>query len=380
MTPTTSTSPRCHIALELSRSRWLVGALLPGRAKVALHTVPGGDAQGLLALLRRIEARASTEVGARVPAVVCFEAGYDGFWLARFLRQHDVETHVLDAASFLVSRRGRRAKTDRLDVEAMALVLRAYLGGDRSVCRVVEVPTPEAEDAKRLSRERTQLVRERTRHVNRIRGLLTLHGIREVEGLHGGEWRAALDRLVTADGRPLGRFLRAELAREFERLHLVHEHVRQLDAERRAATLQADAFPDAPKVRQLIRLAGIGEVGATVLVSEVFHRHFGNRKQLASYLGLAPSPYSSGDSAREQGISKAGNKPARTLLVELAWSWLRHQPASGLAEWYRGTFGAQSTRARKIGIVALARKLAVALWRFVEQGVLPAGAVLSPAR
>jgi transposase len=323
MTTMITTEPRCHVALELSRSRWLVGALLPGRAKVALHTVTGGDAPALLALLRRIEARASAEAGARVPTVVCFEAGYDGFWLPRFLRQHDVEAHVLDASSFLVSRRGRRAKTDRLDVEAMAFVLRAHLCGDRSVCRVVEVPTPEAEDAKPLSRERTQLVRERTRHINRIRGFLTLHGIREVEGLRGGEWREALDRLVTADGRPLGRFLRAELVREFERLHLVHEHVRQLDAERRAATAEPDAFPAAPKVRQLVRLAGIGEVGATVLVAEVFHRRFGNRKQLASYLGLAPSPYSSGDTAREQGISKAGNKPARTLLVELAWSWLR---------------------------------------------------------
>jgi transposase len=377
---TRTMEPSCHIALELSRSKWLVGALLPGRAKVALHSVAGGDVHGLHALLQRIGARASSEAGTSVPIAVCFEAGYDGFWLARFLRQREIETHVLDASSFLVARRGRRAKTDRLDVEAMALTLRAYLGGDRSVCRAVDVPTPEVEDAKRLSRERTQLVRERTRHVNRIRGLLTLHGIREVEGLRGGEWRAALDSLTSADGRPLGRFLRAELTREFERLHLVHQQVRQLDAERRAATATAGTFPNAPKVRQLVRLAGIGEVGATVLVAEVFHRSFQNRKHLASYLGLAPSPYSSGDSAREQGISKAGNKPARTLLVELAWSWLRYQPGSGLAEWYRGTFAMHGARARKIGIVALARKLAIALWRFVEHGVLPSGAVLSPTR
>ena len=197
-------------------------------------------------------------------------------------------------------------------------------------------------------------------------------------GVWGGAWREALDGALTGDGRPLGPFLRAELAREFERLHLVLAHMKQLDAERRAATAAADAFRDAPKVERLVQLAGIGEIGATVLVTEVFHRQFQNRRRLASYLGLTPSPYTSGESHREQGISKAGNKPARTLLVELAWCWLRYQPGSGLAEWYRRTYGPHSTRARKVGIVALARKLAIALWRFVEQGVVPAGAVMSP--
>ena len=380
MTSITSTAPRCYVALELSQAKWLVGVLLPGRAKVTLHAVRGGDAEGLAALLNKVAARASAEARQAVSISVCFEIGYDGFWLARFLLARGIDTYVLDASSFLVSRRGRRAKTDRIDVEAMAFTLKAYLAGDRSVCRTVEVPAPEAEDTKRLSRERTQLTRERTRHVNRIRGLLTLHGIRAVKGLFGSAWREALDALVTGDGRALGPFLRAELAREFERLHLVLDHVRQLDAERRAATAAATAFRDAPKVERLVTLAGVGEIGATVLVAEVFHRSFQNRKHLASYLGLTPSPYTSGESHREQGISKAGNKPARTLLVELAWCWLRYQPGSGLADWYRRTYGPQSTRARKVGIVALARKLAIALWRFVEQGVVPAGAVLSAAR
>jgi transposase len=241
MTSTTLTAPRCHVALELSQAKWLVGVLLPGRAKVALYIVRGGDAEGLAALLNKVAARASAEARQAVSISVCFEIGYDGFWLARFLLARGIDTHVLDASSFLVSRRGRRAKTDRIDVEAMAFTLKAYLAGDRSVCRTVEVPTPEAEDAKRLSRERTQLTRERTRHVNRIRGLLTLHGIRAVKGLFGGAWREALDALVTGDGHALGPFLRAELAREFERLHLVLDHVRQLDAERRAATAAATA-------------------------------------------------------------------------------------------------------------------------------------------
>ena len=373
-------SARCSVALELSQAKWLVGALLPGRAKVTLQTVRGGDAEGLMDVLRKLEARASADVGASTAISVCFESGYDGFWLARFLADRGIDTHVLDAASFLVSRRGRRAKTDRIDVEAMAFTLKAYLAGDRSVCRTVEVPSPEAEDAKRLSRERTQLTRERTRHVNRIRGLLTLHGIRDVKGLWGGAWREALEAAQTGDGRRLGSFLRAELSREFERLYLVLAHMKQLDAERRTATAEADAFRDAPKVERLIQLAGVGEIGATVLVTEVFHRRFQNRKHLASYLGLTPSPYASGESRREQGISKAGNKPARTLLVELAWCWLRYQPGSGLAEWYRRIYGPHSTRARKVGIVALARKLAIALWRFVEQGIIPAGAVMSPQR
>ena len=304
--------------------------------------------------------------------------GYGGFWLARFLLARGIETHVLDPASFLVSRRGRRAKTDRIDVEAMAFTFRAFLLGDRGVCREVVIPSPEQEDAKRLSRERTQLAAEKTRHTNRIRGLLALHGIREVSGLWGGEWAEALGGLRTGDGRGLGGYLRAEIAREFERLHLVLRHMRALDADRQAAlTQEASAFPHRHKAGVLIKLAGVGPITATALVAEVFHRRFQSRRHLASYLGLAPTPYASGESERDQGISKAGNQPARSLLVELAWGWLRHQPGSGLAAWYRRTFAERGQRGRKVGIVALARKLAIALWRYVENGVVPEGAVLS---
>jgi transposase len=372
-------SQDCYVALELSRAKWLVGALLPGRSKVTTTVVPGGDTAALLDALVRFAARAGRETGQAVAAVkVCFEAGYDGFWLARFLFARGIETHVLDPASFLVSRRGRRAKTDRIDVEAMAFTLRAFLLGDRSVCREVVIPSPEQEDAKRLSRERTQLAAEKTRHTNRIRGLLALHGIREVSGLWGGEWAEALGGLRTGDGRELGGYLRAEIAREFERLHLVLRHMRALDADRQAAlTQEASAFPHRHKAGVLIKLAGVGPITATALVAEVFHRRFQSRRHLASYLGLAPTPYASGESERDQGISKAGNQPARSLLVELAWGWLRHQPGSGLAAWYRRTFAERGQRGRKVGIVALARKLAIALWRFVETGVVPEGAVLS---
>jgi transposase len=368
----------CYVALELSRAKWLVGALLPGRSKVTTMLVAGGDTVGLLDALGRFAARAGRETGRAVPVRVCFEAGYDGFWLARFLLARGIETHVLDPASFLVSRRGRRAKTDRIDVEAMAFTFRAFLMGDRSVCRAVVIPSPEQEDAKRLSRERTQLAAEKTRHANRIRGLLALHGIREIKGLWGGDWAEALGELRTGDGRQLGGYLRAEIAREFERLHLVLQHMRALDADRQAALAQeASAFPHRHKAASLTRLAGVGPITATALVAEVFHRSFQSRRHLASYLGLAPTPYASGDSERDQGISKAGNQPARSLLVELAWGWLRHQPGSGLAAWYRRTFAARGQRGRKVGIVALARKLAIALWRFVETGVVPEGAVLS---
>jgi transposase len=328
--------------------------------------------------LNKIEARLTREFSQRVELKICYEAGYDGFWLARFLRNRGLDVYVLDASSFLISRRGRRTKTDRIDVETMAFTLRAYLAGDPGVCRIVEVPTPEAEDAKRLSRERTRLASERTRHVNRIRGLLSLHGIRQINGLWGGAWRAQLEMMRTGDGRSLGRYIKAELSREFERLHLVLDQIKVLEAERRDTLLDpATPFPHRSKVAALKTLAGIGELSATLLVAEVFHRKFSSRRHLASYLGLAPTPYASGDVQREQGISKAGNKPARTLLVEIAWSWMRYQPMSTLTAWYRARFAENGARSRKVGVVAMARKLAIALWHFVEHGVVPSGAILS---
>tara|TARA_R110000787_G_scaffold197498_1_gene308786 strand:+ start:129 stop:1265 length:1137 start_codon:yes stop_codon:yes gene_type:complete len=372
-------STECFVALELSRNKWLVGALLPGATNVTTIAVAGGDTDGLLTALCRISAKAAKAGYSNVVLRVCFEAGYDGFWLARFLIDRGIDTTVLDASSFLVSRRGRRVKTDRVDVEAMAFVLKAYLLGDKSVCRPVRIPSPEEEDAKRITRERTQLVKERTRNVNRIRALLNLQGIRNVRGLWGGDWQRWLSQIRTGDGRPLGRCLLRELGRQFERLELVTVQLRTLEKERAAIAAREQNIPCGEKVAMLTQLCGVGEGGAATLVTEVFHREFRNRRHLASYLGLAPSHYASGETSRDQGINKAGNKPARVMMVELAWCWLRYQPQSRLAQWYRSRFTEKTGRSRKVGVVALARKLAIALWRFVEEGLVPEGAKLKSA-
>ncbi len=366
----------CYVALELSRRTWLVGALLPDSTKVRTFTVPGGDTVALLQGLHRLKERAAKNGFDDIRLRVCFEAGYDGFWIARFLLDAGVDTTVLDASSFLVSRRGRRVKTDRVDVEAMCNTLKAYLLGDRSVCRPVLLPTPEEEDSRRMARERTQLVKERTRHVNRIRALLNLNGIRDCTGLLTGRLKARLDDLRTGDGRLLGPFMRRELLRQMARLELVSVQLKVLEAER-AEALAQEAVPKSAQVEMLMQLRGIGEVGASTLVVEVFQRKFQNRKHLASYLGLAPSHYASGDIQRDQRISKAGNKPARVMMVELAWCWLRYQPDSALTRWYRKRFCAiDSSTPRKIGVIALARKLAIALWRYLEHGLVPEGAVV----
>ncbi len=341
----TSLTQDCYIALELSRSKWLVGALLPGCSKITTTLVPGGDTAALLDVLTRLAARAALDAGSPVALKVCYEAGYDGFWLARFLIGHGIETHVLDPASFLISRRGRRAKTDRIDVEAMVLTLKAFLLGDRSVCRDVIIPSPEQEDAKRLSRERTQLAAEKTRHANRIRGLLALHGIREVKGLWGGEWAKALGELRTGDGRELGGYLRAEIAREFERLHLVLRHMRALDADRQAALgREASAFPHRRKAGLPIRLAGVGPITATALAAEVFHRRFRSRRHLASYLGLAPTPFASGGRrSTRAGRADATRASARRATSRRAACW-SSSPGAGCgtgaaAVWRPGTGG-----------------------------------------
>ncbi len=247
----------CTVSIELARARWVVGILPPKSSKVLIQSIAGGDAHGLLALLDRIRARLEKEHAAQIDPRLCYECGYDGFWLARFLKGRGIEVLVLDPSSFLVSRRGRRAKTDRIDAEAMAFQLRAYLNGDESVFRTVSVPAPETEDAKRISRERTQLVSERTRHINRIRAL---HGIREIKSLFGGARHDQLEASRTGDGRPLGQYLKAEIAREFERLALVRQQIQRLEVERAEALADPTApFPLHEKVATLKKLNGIGE-------------------------------------------------------------------------------------------------------------------------
>jgi transposase len=368
------------VSLELSKRSWLTATLKPGTDRVSIRSFPGGDVGALLAYLTSLQGQVQTAIGGAAVVKLCYEVGYDGFWLARLLKEKGVDPYVLDPASFLVSRRGKRVKTDRTDAEAMVWILKSHVGGDPSVCRAVRVPTPEEEDAKRLMRERGRLVGERTAHIGRIRALLALHGIRVPDVFRGGDGMKKVDEMRTGDGRVLPPHLRREIEREFRRLALVNDQLKELEVDRSTAVAQADAsFPASEKVTALTQLKGIGSTSATMLTAEVFHRSFEGRRQLTSFIGLSPTPFASGDVDRDQGISKAGNKPTRVLLVELAWCWLRYQPASDLTLWYRSRFVGRGARAAKVGIVALARKLLIALWRFVETGLVPTGAELRAA-
>jgi transposase len=360
-----------HLAIELSCSTWLVAARLPGDEKPRLRRIVGGDTAALLALISSLRARVADRLGAAIRVVCCFEAGRDGFWLHRLLTAHGIVSHVLEPTSILVNRRARRAKTDRLDAEGMLRVLAAYLGGDRRACSMVRVPTPEEEDAKRTHREREHLVQERLRIENRIEALLFTQGIRQRPSLRS--WERDLAALRAGDGREIPRHLRAELDRLRRRLVMTLTLIREVEAERDAAGEAEPHDPSGRKIAALRRIRGIGENFAAVLTREVFYRSFDNRRQLASYVGITPMPYQSGDMDRDRRISRAGNPRARTTTIQLAWLWLRWQPGSALAEWFRERVGALAGRSRRIAIVAMARKLLIALWRYVETGVLPAG-------
>jgi transposase len=316
-------------------------------------------------------ARASAKCGKAVDVASCFEAGRDGFWLSRLLTAHGIDTYVLESTSILVNRRARRAKTDRLDAEGMLRVLAAWLAGDGQICSMVRVPTPEEEDAKRPHREREHLVSEKLRIENRIEALLFTQGIRGRPSLRS--WERDMAELHTGDGRVLPPLLRAELNRLRRRLVLTLELIGETEVER--AQAQAAAIDDAAtrKIIALQRIRGIGENFSNVLVREVLYRSFDNRRQLASYVGIAPMPYQSGGMDLDRSISRAGNPRARTTLIQLAWLWLRYQPGSTLATWFRDRVGALKGRTRRIAIVAMARKLLIALWRYVETGVLADG-------
>ena len=365
-----------HVAIELSSSTWLVATRLPGTEKSRLHRIEGGDTTALLALLVELGQQASTKLGRAVDVACCFEAGRDGFWLHRLLSAHGVAAYILEPTSILVNRRAWRAKTDRLDAEGMLRVLAAWLGGDRQVCSMVRVPTPEQEGAKRPHREREHLVQEKLRAENRIEALLFTQGIRGRPSLRS--WERDMAELRTGDGRALPPLLRAELDRLRRRLVLALELIRELEAERAAAlaaSTEAAAADHAMalKITALQRIRGIGENFSAALVREVLYRSFANRRQLASYVGIAPMPYQSGGMDRDRSISRAGNPRARTTLIQLAWLWLRYQPGSALAAWFRERVGTLQGRTRRIAIVAMARKLLIALWRYVEAGVLPEG-------
>jgi transposase len=368
------------VSLELSRSTWVITSLAPGGGeKMSKHAVPSGDIAALLARLSQLKEKARARTGQVLPITVIQEAGLDGFWIHRVLQTEGIESYVVDPASIATSRRRRRAKTDRIDGEALVRTLLAYKRGEPRVCAMVKAPTPHEEDRRRISRERETLTAERVQHVNRIKGLLFAQGISDYEPLHRNR-RERLEELITGDGRPLPECLKAQISRELDRLELVIEQVKAVEAERDAVLAQAQARSGVPApAAQLLALRGIGPEAAATLWTEGLFRRFNNRKQVAAYAGLAPTPWQSGSVHREQGVSKAGNPRLRTTMIQIAWLWLRHQPQSALAVWYRERIKRKGGRLGKTMIVALARKLLVALWKYATAGVLIEGAVLKQA-
>ena len=378
------------VALELSRSSWLVAVNTPGSDRISRYQTAAGDTAAVLDLLSRLKARAERDCGKTVKIVSIHEAGLDGFSVHRFLEANGVESHVVDAASIAVNRRSRRAKTDRIDVEKLLDTLMEWTRGGRRVCSMVRPPSPEEEDERRIVREREILVTERIQHANRIKGLLATQGAFDFEPMHKDR-RKRLEKLCGWNGQPLPPRLKAELARELDRLEMVISQIAAVEAARdralaikqqKAAAATAAEVPVGEAASHndsgvlLFRLRGIGPELASVLSLEAFYRSFGNRREVAAYAGLAPSPWRSGSIEAEQGISKSGNSRLRKAMIQLAWLWVRHQPGSALSQWFRERVGDKRGKIRRITIVAVARKLLVALWHYVTLGLVPNGAEL----
>jgi transposase len=313
---------------------------------------------------------------ADVQVLSCYEAGRDGFWLHRFLEAVGHRSHVVDSSSIEVNRRARRAKTDSLDLAGLLRLLVRYHAGDRKVWSVVRVPSPEAEDARHLHRELMSLKRDRVRVTNRIKGLLATQGLSLPLD---SDFEREVEEAVLWDGLPLLKELSGRLKREWKRHRFLSHEIQELE-HRRRNLLRESEDPAVDQVRQLLALRGIGMNSAWLYVMEFFSwREFNNRREVGALAGLTPTPHQSGDSHREQGIQKAGNRRIRAMAVEIAWGWLRYQPESELTKWYNERFGGAGRRMRKVGIVALARKLLIALWRYLETGAIPEGAALAEA-
>ena len=373
-TPTAGHCGTIFVTIELSQKTWLVTLHSPDRDRISRHKLEGGDHAGLLALIESIRARAALKLGAAPKVVSCYEAGYDGFWLHRLLMAAGITNLVFDPASIAVEQRSRRAKTDRIDGELLLRTLMAHLRGEPRVVRIVRVPSVEQEDARRASRERDRLVKEQTGHTNRLKALLRLVGL-AVGYPRRRDWLNWLERQRDRQGQPLSPHLLAEVTREHARLMLVRE---QLAALEQAQAAQLPPVPAAMAERRdlLQRLKALGPAFARTLTNEAFYKDFRNRRQVGAYFGLTSSPWCSGSIDREQGISKAGNPRARLKAIELAWLWLRHQPESELSRWFRTRTANAGKRAKRVAIVALARKLIVALWRYLTTGLVPAGATM----
>jgi transposase len=366
-----STLANLYLAFELGNREWKLGFTMglgqsPRRRKI--------DAGDLVALGWEIgQAKKRFGLPEATPVLSCYEAGREGFWLHRYLVSSGIENLVVDSASIEVNRRAKRAKTDGLDVGKLLTMLIRYHTGEKRVWNVVHVPSVEAEDKRHAHRELGTLKGDRTRHINRIKGLLAGQGVSMPVK---GDFLEKLEQVRLWDGSPVPPGLQSRLRREYACWQFVDGHIQELEAER-AEMLRTSTDPSVEQVRQLLRLRAIGENSAWLFVMEFFGwREFRNRREVGSLAGLTSTPYQSGDEVREQGISKAGNRPVRAMAIEIAWAWLRYQPQSELSGWYWERFGHGSKRIRKIGIVALARKLLIALWRYLAFGELPAGAQL----
>ncbi len=367
----TTIQPHLYMAFELSQSKWMLGFTIGFGQRPRLRTIAARD---LATLQTEIQlARERFELGADVPVISCYEAGRDGFWLHRYLTSIGVNNQIVDSASIEVNRRAKQAKTDKLDLGKLLTMLMRYQAGEKKVWRVVHVPSPEVEDHRHLHRELTDLKEQRTQHTNRIKGYLSNQGVcLEVKD----DFPELVAHQCLWNGEPLPLGLQTRLLCEHQRFQLVQQQIQVLETERRDLVRQSTR-PDIEQVRQLLRLRGIGIHCAWLYVMEFFSwRAFHNRREVGALAGLTPMPHRSGEEDHELGISKVGNRHIRAMAIEIAWIWLRYQPHSELSRWYQRRFARGSKRLHKIGIVALARKLLIALWRYLEFGTLPAGAVL----
>jgi transposase len=356
------------VSLELSKRSWKLAFSDGSARRPRVVTVPARDWERFAGETEKAKKRLGLPSDS--PVRSCYEAGRDGFWIHRSLVSRGIDSLVVDPASIEVNRRYRRAKTDRLDAEKLVTQLIRHHRGEK-VWSVVRVPEVRDEDARHLHRELAVLRSERGKHRMRIQSLLFTHGI---DLKVGRRFLEILPGLRQWDGKPLPPSLHARLVREHERLRVVEDQIRELEKERRDL-LQTSRATSVEKARLMAQLCGVGTRSSWMFAMELFGwRQYRNRREVAGSVGLTPTPYQSGDSPREQGISKAGNPRVRTMLVEIAWSWLRYQPQSKLSLWYQRRFGPGNARQRRVGIVALARRLLIDLWRLVEFGVVPEGA------
>jgi transposase len=359
---------RLYIAFELSNTKWKLsfGNGIKNRQKTI-------SARNIHQLMDEIaKAKQRFKMNDDVAIYSCYEAGRDGFWLHRVLENAGIQNVVVDSSSIEVNRRYRLKKTDRIDATKLLTMLIRYIDGEQKLWSVLHIPTVEQEDARRLNREMERLKKERTAHKNRIRSLLVLHGI---DLKVGAKFVIKLEAAVQWNGEALPQKIKAEILREHKRLSLINEQLWALESEKKE--ILGSGGRQAEIVFGLQNLKGIGPVSAWILGFEYFGwRNFKNVKQVGAAAGLSPTPFNSGESEKEQGISKAGNRRVRSVMIEVAWYWLRYQPQSRLSQWFMQRFGPGGKRMRRVGIVALARKLLVALWKYLEQGVVPEGAKL----